>query len=250
MTADFGSSRVFALPRFDLSPSQGMIKAWVSGGGLLATWDDIAGSTSEVPCATAHFLVSTLVARIVPRGQDWALPSSSEIDWGPGKTPPKLTVDPLHNLAGWERVVALAEQTERALVAAFRAVSPDDPQFEYLAGCGNRVLADSRPSFFDVPTHLRRIGDPVHNRKATLMPFTHRFSPVSTKRLPKARQRRESSFRPMSFQEMLDPSAILEIVDWLHIEGSNMAAIKAAGPEVRRVKNAVRILGYGRATCA
>ena len=244
LAADFGDSRVFALPHFDLPTGVSEIYQQMLPTGLVATWEDIQGTPLEVPCAAAHFLVSTLVARVMPGGQAWSLPSTSEIDWGPGANP-SLGQVAHSSLQGWERAVALMEQAERSLFTALRAIPSIDPHFEYLSGCASRVFASTRPSFLDVPSHLRNIGDPVHDRKAGLLPFSHRFTPVRTKRLPKAQQKQTTAYRPRSFLEILEPDALQAIIDWLHIEASNMEAIQVFGAEVRRIPHAVRKLGYG-----
>ena len=51
----------------------------------------------------------------------------------------------------------------------------------------------------------------------------------------------------MSYYDILTADAIKEILDWLTIEHSNMAALDHFGPDVRRVPYALSSLGFGQA---
>ena len=76
--------------------------------------------------------------------------------------------------------------------------------------------------------------------------LSSRFDPAPTLPLPMASQP-SPAYRPMSFAEILVPEAWSLIVDWLHVENSNMLAIAAFGPSVRRVPGAIHALGPGLA---
>ena len=133
----------------------------------------------------------------------------------------------------WERSVALSEQTDRSLLASFAAVPRSDPHYEYLAGCASRVLADTAPSLLDVPLHLRTLGDRNDHPDYASLPFTNRFTPQATERLPQAKQSRSKSFRPLSFEDVLEPGAIAAIQHWLYVEGSNMLPWPNMSPKWR-----------------
>ena len=247
MAADFGDSRVFACPQFDLHPCDNVAVATIVSTcrGLLAAWDDIIGSAAEVPCAAAHFLLTTFTARLMPQGESWSLPSSSEVDWGRPESGLVSVTSASSDLAAWEIGLSLILQTEKALAAAFRALPASDPHYKYLRECGSRIIVGQKPTFEDVPPHLRSLGDPIHDKRTVFLPFTNRFTPTPTARLPRAHQLRDTLYRPMSFLHILDASAVDEIINWIHIESSNMAAIKSFGSSVRRVRNAVDTLGFG-----
>jgi len=51
----------------------------------------------------------------------------------------------------------------------------------------------------------------------------------------------------MSYHDILTPNAIQEILEWLTIEHSNMAALDHFGLDVRRVPYALSSLGFGQA---
>lgn len=244
LAADFGDEgQVFMAPALALSTD-----AFVASLGPdlvdafdLVPWSAIAGSAVELPCAVVFELVSAFAGYTLPVGQPWNLPSTSEIDWGPRSDPVDLS-----NAVGWAGIVAVTRQSEVALGAAFAAVPSSDPHFTYLASCALQVLAEHRPSLSDVPAYLRRSGDPLVHRDTAWLPFSNRFDPTPTLPVPMAVQP-SPAYRPLSFADILVPDALSLIVDWLRVEHSNMLAIAAFGPSVRRVPNAVRSLGLGMA---
>ena len=237
MAAEYDSTRVFVIPRWDLAEiqdSQGLDEC-VEAPWSAVSWADLAGTPLEFPCGIAHHFLTTLLQR--PIGHSLGLPSTSEIDWGPS----------LAQTRDWERMVELTEQSERSLVATLRATSISDPHRQYLLDNSDRVLSVDKPKFDDVPVELRRLGDPKYSVNTPLLPFSSRFTPVPTGRLARASQMRQTDYRPRSFSEILDEDAIAAIQEWLYVEGSNMEAISKYGPHVRRVDNAIAALGYGEA---
>jgi hypothetical protein len=151
-------------------------------------------------------------------------------------------------LAAWELAITLTRVTEDNLIAAFRAVPRTDPYYGYLAANALQVLAAWRPSLLDVPVFLRRMADPqALHADLRQLPFSSRFTPVVTERLPRPRQKAFTTYQPMSYYDILTSSAIQEILEWLTIEHSNMAALDRFGPDVRRVPYALSSLGFGQA---
>ena len=73
------------------------------------------------------------------------------------------------------------------------------------------------------------------------------FFVQATERLPQARQSRSTSFRPLSFEDILEPGAIAAIQHWLYVEGSNMLAMAKHGAKVERIRNAIAVCGFGEA---
>ena len=110
--------------------------------------------------------------------------------------------------------------------------------------CASQILSDNRPSTSDIPAYLRRMGDPHVHHHAVLLPFSSRFDPTPTLRLP-APSQPASSYQPLSYADILEPEALRLIRDWLYIEHSNMVAIASLGPSVRRVPDAIAALGFG-----
>lgn len=164
-------------------------------------------------------------------------PTSSEIDWGPL----------LAQAHDWERMTQLTIQTERSLIATPQATPRLDPHYQYIIDNVSRVLSAEKPQFEDVPMSLRRLGDPKYSKAASSLPFSSRFTPVPTVRLARATQGRHTTYKPNSFEEILEPEAIAAIQQWLYVEGNNMNAISKYGPGVMRVKNAIERHGYGEA---
>lgn len=242
--ADFGKIQVFALPLLDTSLAVLKRRLGTRAEQTMdfLTWEMFKGSGVELYVATALQLVCSFAEQLIPEGQAWELPSTSEVDWGPQSEPVDFS-----NAVGWEQIVALTRQTEVSLGAAFAAVSHSDPHSTYLAECASRIFADTRPQLAHVPTYLRRLGDPLLHKDASSLPFTNRFTPSETQRMPRARQRVNTSYRPRSYGDIIDADALSAILAWLHIEHSNMVAIAAFGPAVRRVPNALQVLGFGKA---
>ena len=239
--ADFGDARVIVAPMLSASIIPDSIGDLVNAGLVQwLQWDQVSELASGTFCASAHFILSTMGSRATP----WAtsLPTPSEIDWGPVLSPLAIA-----DANAWERSVALSEQTDRSLLASFAAVPRSDPHYEYLAGCASRVLADTAPSLLDVPLHLRTLGDRNDHPDYASLPFTNRFTPQATERLPQAKQSRSTSFRPLSFEDILEPGAIAAIQHWLYVEGSNMLAMAKHGAKVERIRNAIAVCGFGEA---
>jgi len=162
--------------------------------------------------------------------------------------PPEPEPVDLSEARGWEMAISFTRTTEASLLAAFRAVPRADPYFGYLAANALQVLATWRPSLLDVPVFLRRLADPhVSHSYLRQLPFSNRFTPVVTDRLPRPRQKNFTTYQPMSYYDILTADAIQEILEWLTIEHSNMAALDHFGPDVRRVPYALSSLGFGQA---
>ena len=208
----------------------------------LATWEMIRGTAIEVPCGAALHLLSSFTAHSIPRNKVWNLASSLI---SATSSPPSL-VDH-SDAASWRLMSSLIRQTEDALLAALNAVPRSDKHFGYLAGCASRVLANTRPQLSDVPMHLRRLGDPHTHADAQSLPFSRRSTPVATVRLAKPSQQFPTSYRPQSYSDILEPSALDAIQAWLQVEHSNMVAISNFGPSVKRVRDARKKLGFGQA---
>ena len=154
----------------------------------------------------------------------------------------------LSDARGWELAITLTRMTEGNLMAAFNAVPRTDPHYEYIAANALQVFAAWRPSLFDVPVFLRRMADMlVSHSDLRQLPFSSRFTPVVTERLPKPQQKAFTTYQPMSYYDILTESAIQAISEWLTIEHSNMAALEQFGPGARRVPYALSSLGFGQA---
>jgi hypothetical protein len=218
MAADFGESRVFVQPRLNIDISAQLSSKLEESNLFLLSWEDIRGTAVEIPCLAAHFIISSLV-HIAPR--QISAPSPSEIDWGPS--------------VRWESLVDLSAQTDRTLIATLKAAHPTSPHHQYLIDSAARILVSEGPQFSDVTIELREGRDSHSHRDVASLPFSRRFEPSQTARLKKASQLRTTNYSQMSFSDILQPQAIKEIIDWLHVEGSNMLAIATYGPTVRRV---------------
>jgi hypothetical protein len=104
--------------------------------------------------------------------------------------PPEPEPIDLSNAHSWEMAIAFTRATEASLLAAFRVVPRDDPHFGYLAANALQVLATWRPSLLDVPVFFRRLADPhVSHSHLRQLPFSNRFTPAVTDRLPRPRQK-------------------------------------------------------------
>ena len=241
-TSDF---RVLALPSFNVQLDHEFITHVGRHGGVLRSWDQVRNSASAFACGVAHSFVASMASRVWS-GYDpprflHAAPlrrEASFTQWDPNI---------LANARQWEDMTALIEQTERTLVAALRAVRASDRHHEYLMSSAERVMSAERPQFRDVPTQLRRFGDPVHHRHLASLPFSNRFTPTTTSRIVQAEQLRDTEYRPMSYADILSASALEAMFEWLKIEASNMAAIRKHGPQVRRVRGAFPKFGFGEA---
>jgi hypothetical protein len=160
--------------------------------------------------------------------------------------PPEPEPVDLSDARGWELAFTLTRATEASLLAAFRAVIRADPYYGYLTANALQVLASWRPSLLDVPAFLRRLADTqVSNPGLRQLPFSNRYIPVVTERLPRPQQKAFTTYRPLSYYDTLTASAIKEILEWLTIEHSNMVALNDFGPDVRRVPHALSSLGFG-----
>lgn len=221
-------------------PSMDFLALLAARNLRVATWDDIRNNPlSEFACASAHYIVSTMTSRFMPRGQLWNQPSTAEMDWGPARE--------FTDMTAWDRMVSLHEQTERALIAVFDTFVSGSPVAVYLRGCAKQVITSGTPPFEDVQPHLRRPnGDSAHPHMSKL-PFSARFKPTPTLRLPKARQKRNTSYRPRHYGDILEATALDSLLEWLKIHESNMQAVKAFGKAARRAPNAPEFLGYGQA---
>ena len=232
LAADCGNSRVMVMPQLGVDFLSIISDVPPESDPTFLGWENVRDSSFDFACTSAHSVLSAMTSQPWPVRQ---YPSPSEIDWGPQ----------ILRLGEWERTIALSDQSDKALIAALRATSPADPNFKYLSECSERVISLDRPSFNDVPKYLRKLGDPLNHPHVASLPFSSRFTPTSTARLPIASQERFSTYRPMSFGDIIEPEALKQIIDWLYIESSNMAAMAKFGPAARRVQNAVASLGYG-----
>ena len=244
--ASFPGQEIFTAPLLDVDTSalfQSIQSKWLSGPSYQFTsWESIKGSQIGVPCGAALHLVTAYATKLIriPRSLTQRAPLEHLQEH---RAHP---VD-LSDARGWVRMSSLIRQTEIALTAALAAVPLSDTHFEYLAGCATRILANTRPQLKDVPVYLRRGGDPEVHYDSRSLPFSHRSSPVRTTRLKPVLQLRATNYRPRSYHDILDSSAIAEIQAWLLIERSNMVAMATFGPAVKRIPNAVRKLGFGQA---
>ena len=149
LASDLGNSQVFLVPALAVS-----VRAFSDSVGSsfhklfeIVTWSAVAGSAIELPCALAFELASAFAGHIMPAGQPWNLPSSSEIDWGPRVEPIDMS-----NALGWERIKALTRLTESSLAAAFAAVPTSDSHFSYLLSCASQIYSSDRPNLLE--THV------------------------------------------------------------------------------------------------
>ena len=206
------------------------------------SWEEVLGSIIQLPCACAFQVITSFAEQVIPAGHSW------EMDVDTPSDPPEQEPVDLSEACGWEMAIAFTRATEASLLAAFRAVPYADPHFGYLTANALQVLATWRPSLLDVPVFLRRLADPhVSHSHLRQLPFSNRFTPVATERLPRPQQKIYTSYRPMSYFDILTPNAIQEILEWLTIEHSNMAALDHFGPDVRRIPYALSKLGFGQA---
>jgi hypothetical protein len=195
-----------------------------------------------MPCACAFQVIATFAEQVMPYGHSW------ETDDGGNMDIPELEPVDLSDACGRELAITLTRATEDNLMAAFRAVSRADPYYEHLAANALQVFANWLPSLLHVPVFLRRMADPLASHSdLRQLPFSSRFTPVVTERLPRPRQKAFSTYQPMSYYDILTTSAIQEILEWLSIEHSNMVALDHFGPDVRRVPYALSSLGFGQA---
>jgi hypothetical protein len=204
------------------------------------SWDQSIGTIIELPCACAFQVITSFAEQVIPHGHAWEMDVDTPTD------PPEPEPVDLSDARGWELAFSLTRTTESSLLAAFRAVPRVDPYFGYLAASALQVLATWRPSLHDVPVFLRRLADPlISHPHLRQLPFSNRFTPVVTDRLPRPRQKAFTTYQPMSYYDILTASAIQEILEWLSIEHSNMVALNDFGPDVRRVPYPLSSLGFG-----
>ena len=211
-----------------------------SFGMEFLSWDQIVGSIIELPCACAFQVITSFAEQVIPHDHAWELDVDNPSD------PPEPEPIDLSDARGWELAFALTRATEASLLAAFRAVPRVDPHYGYLTANALQVLASWRPSLLEVPPFLRRLTDPhVSNPDLRQLPFSNRYTPVFTERLPRPRQNTFTTYQPWSYYDILSAPAIQEILEWLTIEHSNMVALNDFGSDVRRVPNALSKLGFG-----
>ena len=168
----------------------------------------IFGSIIELPCACAFQVITSFAEQVIPHDHAW------EMDVDRPADPPEPEPVDLSDARGWELAFTLTRATEASLLAAFRAVIRADPYYGYLTANALQVLASWRPSLLDVPAFLRRLADPhVSNSDLRQLPFSNRYTPVVTERLPRPRQKAFTTYQPMSYYDILSASAIQEILE-------------------------------------
>jgi hypothetical protein len=148
------------------------------------SWDQIVGSIIELPCACDFQVITSFAEQVILHDHAW------EMDVDRPSDPPEPEPVDLSDARGWELAFTLTRATEASLLAAFRAVPRADPYYGYLTANALQVLASWRPSLFDVPAFLRRLADPqVSNPDLRQLPFSNRYTPVVTERLPRPQQK-------------------------------------------------------------
>jgi hypothetical protein len=156
------------------------------------SWDQILGTVIEMPYACAFQVIPSFAEQVIPYGHSWEMDVDGTMD-----IPEPEPVD-LSDARGWELAISLTRATEASLLAAFRAVPRADPYYGYLAVNALQVLATWRPSLLDVPVFLRRKSDPlVSHSDLRQLPFSSRFTPVVTERLPRPRKKAFTTYQPM-----------------------------------------------------
>jgi hypothetical protein len=202
---------------------------------MAVDWSEISTHPRfELYCAAAKALLSSTNLR---RASDPAVMSPSSVDRGP-----KHSDDSLERLRWWDTSVAAAEVADNHLQLTLRGIAATDKDFSYLQECANIISAATRPSFDDVPAHLRRIEDEWDTSLVANMPFSKRFTPTSTARIPQpAPQRDPSLFQPYSLAEILLPEAVSKIQAWLKIFSANAINMRHGGRPHK--KQATLIIG-------
>jgi hypothetical protein len=149
------------------------------------SWNQNLGTVIKMPCACAFQVITSFAEQvIIPYEHSWEMDVDGTMD-----IPEPEPVD-LSDARGWELAISLTRATEANLLAAFRAVPRTDPYYGYLAANALQILATWRPSLLDVPVFLRRMADPlVSHSDLRQLPFSSRFTPVVTERLPRSRQK-------------------------------------------------------------
>ena len=207
----------------------------ISGDWMAVDWSEVSAHPRfELYCSAAKALLSSANLR---RASDPAVMSPSAVDRGPN-----LSDDSSERLRRWDTSVTAAEDADVRLQLALRSIAATDADYSYLQECADIISAATRPSFDDVPAHLRQIEDDWDTSLVASMPFSKRFTPTKTIRIPQpAPQKDPSFFRPNSLAEILLPGAVSKIQAWLQIFSANAINMRHGGRPHK--KQATLIIG-------
>jgi len=91
-----------------------------------------------------------------------------------------------------------------------------------------------RPTMDDAPLDVRgTIDDASHPDLQLLVPFSKRYTPVSTDFVPKLPAQRAATYEPWSLYDILVPAAVNAIEAWTTAEMSNLQALRNSGAAVQ-----------------
>ena len=190
-------ARVVVVPRLDLTEGD-VVAAQGAGSPLkliaLSTTSDTA---VDLFCQAAHLMLCAMAERNPPPP---AALTPGEVDRGP-------EVD---SMRAWELAQARLDADDAGLKQALLR-GATGPAGIYAAEWAARVLADDRPPAEGVPLDLRRGGDPVRHKDISRTPFSERFEPVATERVPRPVAQAPSQLEARRLEDMLEPSAVAAI---------------------------------------
>jgi len=137
----------------------------ISGDWMAVDWSEVSAHPRfELYCSAAKALLSSANLR---RASDPAVMSPSAVDRGPN-----LSDDSSERLRRWDTSVTAAEDADVRLQLALRSIAATDADYSYLQECADIISAATRPSFDDVPTHLRQIEDDWDTSLVASMPLS------------------------------------------------------------------------------
>jgi hypothetical protein len=154
---------------------------------------ELGGLHDDFAARVSNFLLSTMVARPGPH-----LPvlRPNEIDLGP------------ELMAVWEQAVTTIDEADSFLKSLLQLVPKTDPDYADLAGWLQQLSAPERPTMDDVRLDVRDTIDDASHFDLLLVPFSKRYTPVSTNYVPKLPAQRAATYEPWSLYGILVPAAV------------------------------------------
>ena len=247
LAAEVGDTRTIAMPLLGpigASTRDALVAA--SAANPLATLlplSSVWGSPIEMACVTVTSLLSSLAARDVgPVRPDPPAPSL-----GPANQDRGPPASPAASLDAWRRAADDMATVDGNLFDSLSAEASAHTLGYYLDACASRIMAVDRPLAAHTPAELRGPGDPVSDDALSALPFSRRFTPTRTPRLPPPAPQQAATLRPHSFDDILTLEAQRSIHGWLRVEANNIAAMRRHGLNARKHPHAEATFGFGEA---
>jgi hypothetical protein len=135
-------------------------------------------------------------------------------------------------MAVWEQAVTTIDEADSFLRSLLQLVSETDPDYADLTGWLQQLSAPEQPTMDDVPLDVRGTVDDASHSDLLLVPFSKRYTPVSTDYVPKLPAQRAATYEPWSLYGILVTAAANAIEAWTTTETSSLQALRNSGAAV------------------